>query len=145
MSGASLPVVLLVEDSLDDVDFARRALASCPTGHRLEVVEGGEAALAWLAGRAAGERPALVLLDLNLAGMSGRELLDQIKRHRQWRTIPVVIFTTSAHPAEIEHCRQAGADDYRTKPDDFAGYRKMLHQIVEYHLDAVGAAGRVCV
>ncbi|MEX0677353.1 MAG: response regulator [Pirellulales bacterium] len=142
MPPKNLPLVLLVEDSPDDVDFARRALATSGLPLRLVVAERGEDALALL--RAPGEnaagaavRPALVLLDLNTPGTSGRELVALVKSDPELRAIPVVVLSTSAHRSDIEHCYRSGANSYHTKPDDFGRYQEMLRQIVAYWLDAV--------
>jgi CheY-like chemotaxis protein len=63
-------------------------------------------------------RPSMILLDLNLPGMDGREVLWQIKQDRNLQTIPVVIFTTSSNPTDIEICYQRGVNGYIVKPID---------------------------
>jgi CheY-like chemotaxis protein len=134
---------LLVEDSPDDVDFARRALAKSGIGHRLVVAEQGEQALRLLtepAGQAINAqplRPGLILLDLNIPGMTGRELLRRIKTDDQLRTIPVVVLSTSRHCTDIEGCYRAHANSYHSKSDDLATYQNTLRCIVEYWLGAV--------
>ena len=139
----SLPLVLLVEDSPDDVDFARRALAKSGLPHRLVVAEQGEQALELLSGRnspagnSAALRPDLILLDLNIPGMPGRDLLARIKEHPELRSIPVVILSTSQHPSDIRHCYRSGANSYHCKSDDLARYQTTMRQIVEYWLGAV--------
>ncbi len=146
MSPQKLPAVLLVEDSPDDVDFARRALAKSGLVLRLVVAERGEDALALLrapGGDSAGAawRPALVLLDLNIPGTSGREVLERVKSDPQLCSIPVVVLSTSAHRSDIEHCYRFGANSYHVKPDDFGRYQNLLRQIVEYWLEAVVPPG----
>ena len=146
MSLQKLPIVLLVEDSPDDVDFARRALAKSGLAMRLVVAERGEDALALLhprGGDSAGAalRPALVLLDLNIPGTSGREVLERLKSDPRLGSIPVVVLSTSAHRSDIEHCYRCGANSYHVKPDDFGRYQKLLRQIVEYWLEAVERPG----
>jgi len=141
MLGNSTPLVLLVEDSPDDVDFARRALAKSGVPHQLLVAEHGEEALQLLGGigpdvPAGGVRPDLILLDLNTPGMSGRELLTVLKRHPRWCTTPVVILSTSTHPADIEGCYRDHANSYHKKSHDFATYQNTMRQIVEYWLGA---------
>ena len=63
-------------------------------------------------------RPSVILLDLNLPGIDGREVLWQIKQDRDLQTIPVVIFTTSSNPTDIEICYQRGVNGYIVKPID---------------------------
>jgi len=141
MLAKNLPAVLLVEDSPDDVDFARRALAKSNSAHRLVVAEQGEQALEMLRGGGLdsepGERfrPALVLLDLNIPGMSGHELLRQIKTDDDLCSIPVVILSTSHNRKEIESCYRDLANSYHVKLDDFGRYQNMLARIVEYWLE----------
>lgn len=142
MSPQSVPTVLLVEDSTDDVDFARRALAKSGLVLRLVVAERGEDALALLRapqGAASGATlvPALVLLDLNVPGTSGRELLAIIKSDPLLGAIPVVVLSTSSHRSDVEFCYRTGANSYHSKPDDFDRYQKLLTQIVAYWLEAV--------
>jgi CheY-like chemotaxis protein len=142
MSPKSVPTVLLVEDSVDDVDFARRALAKSGRVLRLVVAQRGEDALALLRapqGAAAGAAlvPALVLLDLNIPGTSGRELLAIIKSDPLLRGIPVVVLSTSTHRSDAEFCYRTGANSYHSKPDNFDRYQQLLAQIVEYWLEAV--------
>lgn len=140
MVAKHLPTVLLVEDSPDDIDFARRALAKSGIAHRLVVAEQGDQALALLsppggdAGSAAPLRPALVLLDLNVPGMPGLELLRRIKSDPELSAIPVVILSTSQHEADIQRCFRAHANSYHYKSDDLTRYQHTVRQIVEYWL-----------
>ena len=140
------PVVLLVEDSPDDVDFARRALARSGIDHRLVVAEEGDRALALLTGEETEPglpqplRPALVLLDLNITGIGGRELLKRVKNDDQLRAIPVVILSTSQHHLDIEGSYRAGGNAYHSKSDDLVDYQDTARRIMEYWLSAVGQA-----
>lgn len=141
MSVSNVPIVLLVEDSHDDVDFARRALAKSGLELRLVVAQRGDDALALLRGPAdstgAAWRPALVLLDLNTPGTSGREVLRRIKSDARLGTIPVVVLSTSGRREDVESCYRFGANSYHVKCDDFGRYQQLLRQIVEYWLEAV--------
>src|SRR5262245_15313117 len=135
----SLKHLLLVEDSPDDVDFARRALAKSGIPHRLTVAEQGEEALELLFGRpneTAALRPTLILLDLNIPGVGGLEVLRQIKANGALRSIPVVMLSTSRHPWDIENCYRAGANSYHYKSDDLATCHTTIRQIVDYWLGA---------
>jgi len=143
MPAKSLPVVLLVEDSPDDVDFARRALVRSGIEHRLVVAEQGDDALALLTGEQAAPgharplRPELVLLDLNIPGLGGHELLSRIKHDPELKAIPVVILSTSEHRSDIESCYQAHANSYHTKSDDLGEYQNTAREIMEYWLASV--------
>jgi CheY-like chemotaxis protein len=139
----NLPVVLLVEDSPADIDLAIRTLAKSPIVQRLVVAERGEQALALL--REAAQLPAgsgrfwpsLVLLDLHTPGMSGAELLTSLKSDDLLRAIPVVVFSASCQPRDLEACYRLHANAYHVKPRDFGEYQKALLSIVEYWLVAV--------
>jgi two-component system, response regulator len=139
----NLPTILLVEDSPDEIDFARRALTKCGIAHRLVVAEHGDRAWALLSGEESDSehpgplRPALVLLDLNIPGMSGQDLLTRIKSDAELATIPVVILSTSRHRLDIESCYRAHANSYHYKSDDLAEYQATARQVVEYWLSAV--------
>jgi CheY-like chemotaxis protein len=143
MRGKKPPVVLLVEDSPDDVDFARRALARSGIDHRLVIAEQGDRALALLRGTEAEPghgrplRPALVLLDLNIPGIGGRELLERVKGDCDLRAIPVVVLSTSQHRSDIESCYRAGANSYHAKADDLTEYQFTARRIMEYWLSSV--------
>ena len=149
MPGKKHPIVLLVEDSPDDVDFARRALARSGIAHRLVVAEQGDRALALLTGHEQEPgcerplRPALVLLDLNIPGIGGRELLARIKGDPDLRSTPVVVLSTSQHRIDVESCYRAHANGYHSKSDDLAEYQQTARQIMEYWLSAVLRPGCV--
>jgi CheY-like chemotaxis protein len=135
--------VLLVEDSPDDADFARRALARSGVAHRLVVAEHPDRAWALLRGADAEPgverplRPALVLLDLNMPGMGGRALLTQIKQDTELCVTPVVVLSTSEHRADIDGCYRAHANGYHVKRDDLAQYQETARCIMHYWLSAV--------
>lgn len=139
----NLPPVLLVEDSPDDIEFARRALAKCDAPHRLVIAEDGDAAIELLTG--AGEigaaggplRPALVLLDLNIPGPSGREVLSRIKGDDALRSTPVAVLTTSIHPSDVEACYRLGANCYHQKPSNLGQYERTIRQLTDYWLTSV--------
>ena len=114
--------ILLVEDSQSDAAMTVHALG---TYHRVHVVGDGEAALAFLhrKGRyTAAPRPDLILLDLNLPRIDGRDVLTQINTDEHLRGIPVVILTTSSTDTDILRAYHSGANCYVSKPiglDDF--------------------------
>ncbi|HEY5865006.1 MAG TPA: response regulator [Candidatus Tectomicrobia bacterium] len=79
-------------------------------------------------------RPALVLLDLNLPGMDGRELLTRIKGDEDLKSIPVIIVTTSHNPRDVEWCYQHGANSYQVKAIGYQQFRDTMRLLVEYWL-----------
>jgi chemotaxis family two-component system response regulator Rcp1 len=111
--------ILLVEDNAGDVRLAREGLRECKLLNNLSVAEDGVKALAFL--RREGEyaqapRPDLIMLDLNLPRMDGREVLKEIKEDDDLKSIPVVILTTSKAEEDIVKSYALHANCYVTKP-----------------------------
>lgn len=115
--------VLLADDDRDDLSLATEALKRAHVTRPLRCVGDGEKLLAYLHDCAASHAPnclpALILLDLNMPRMGGREALGAIRADARLRHIPVVIWTTSADCEDVAAARAAGCDDYITKPDSF--------------------------
>ncbi|MGK7928318.1 MAG: response regulator, partial [Spirulina sp.] len=80
-------------------------------------------------------RPSAILLDLNLPGLDGRELLEQLKQDESLKAIPIIIFTTSSNPEDIEWCYQRGANGYLIKPVNSLELQKTVQAFVEYWLE----------
>ena len=113
--------ILLVEDNPGDVLLTQVAFQKAKVVNALHVVNDGESALRFL--RAEGEfqgqrRPDLVLLDLNLPGLSGQEVLAQLKADPALRTIPVVVLTSSSDERNVLRSYSNHANAYVTKPVD---------------------------
>jgi CheY-like chemotaxis protein len=81
-------------------------------------------------------RPSVILLDLNLPGTDGREVLEQLKQDQSFREIPIVVFTTSSNPRDIEFCYQNGANGYLIKPVDSDELERTVQAFVDYWLQA---------
>ena len=115
--------ILMVEDNPGDVELTRLALSRAKIALRdgLSVVDNGEDAMRFLRKEGAFSKapsPDLVLLDLNLPGKSGREVLDEIKKDPELRIIPVVILTSSEAEADIVRSYKLHANAYVRKPLD---------------------------
>jgi len=128
--------VLLVEDNPNDVEMTVRALKNGQvrlTNH-LTVARDGEEALDILFGRGNhnGYRPGLILLDLNLPKVDGREVLEKIKSDPKLRRIPVVVLTVSNREEDVARCYDAGANTYITKPVRFEDFIKVVKTIKRY-------------
>lgn len=80
-------------------------------------------------------RPSVILLDLNLPGLDGRELLKKIKQDESFRKIPIVVFTTSSNPEDVELCYQRGANGYLIKPVGTPELQKTLQSFVGFWLE----------
>ena len=132
--------VLLVEDDPGDVLMTQEAFEEHKVRNRLTVVSDGAEALSYLRreGQYAGAvRPDLILLDLNLPRMDGRELLAQIKADDALRAIPVVILTTSRADEDILRSYDLHANAYVTKPVDFDRFIAVVRQIDEFFVSVV--------
>ncbi|MFZ7127867.1 MAG: response regulator [Desulfobacterales bacterium] len=124
--------ILLVEDNKDDIDLAFEALEDSKVRMRIHVVSDGVAAMAFL--RREGEyadrpRPDLVLLDLNLPLMDGREVLQEIRKDPALTDIPVIVLTTSEDEGDILRSYQMHANCFITKPVDFMKFTEIIKQI----------------
>jgi CheY-like chemotaxis protein len=142
-SGAVVPVVLdvlLVEDDAGDALMIDEALADAGSAVQLHLVEDGRQALAFLRredGHAAAPRPGFILLDLNLPGLDGRDLLGQVKADETLRPIPVVVLTSSRVEQDVTDSYHAHANAYITKPIDAADFATVIHQIAAFFTTVV--------
>ena len=82
-------------------------------------------------------RPGIILLDLNLPGTDGREVLAEIKGDPSLKTIPVIVLTTSTDEIDIERCYQAGANSYVHKPVGLDGFMTALQRLKDYWFEIV--------
>ena len=132
--------VLLVEDDPGDVLMTREALEENKVANHLAVVSDGATAMLYL--RKEGEyadapTPDLVLLDLNLPRMDGREVLAAMKSDETLRRIPVVVLTTSEAEEDVLRSYSLHANAYVTKPVDFERFIDVVRQIDEFFLTVV--------
>jgi CheY-like chemotaxis protein len=132
--------VLLVEDDPGDVLMTREAFEDNKVANRLSVVSDGVSALAFL--RKEGEHadaptPDLILLDLNLPRMDGREVLEALKGDEALRSIPVVVLTTSEAEEDVVRSYALHANAYVTKPVDFDRFIEVVRQIDEFFVEVV--------
>ena len=122
--------LLLVEDHAPDVRLLEEALRELALPHRLHVARDGVAALAALRDGVAGvPRPDLILLDLNLPRMDGRELLVALKSDPAFASIPLLLFTTSSSDLEVTRSYAQHANAFLTKPIDLAGFLALVRAI----------------
>ena len=127
--------ILMVEDSPDDVELTREALKDAKLHIELYVAEDGIEALAFLRrvnGQGQVPRPDLILLDLNMPRMDGREVLAEIKADEALACIPVVVLTTSQAEEDILKSYKLHANCYITKPVDFEQFIKIVQAIEDF-------------
>ncbi len=132
--------ILLVEDNPGDVRLAREAFLEAGTPVQLCAVSNGIEALAYLRreeGYADEARPDLILLDLNMPRMDGRQTLREIKRDPALRSIPVLILTTSQAESDITQCYDLHANCYIAKPVDLDQFLSIVRSIESFWIDTV--------
>jgi CheY-like chemotaxis protein len=137
---ADLLQILLVEDSLPDVELTLEALEEAKFANKVTVVRDGQEAIDYLHGRgeyAGAVRPDLVILDLNLPKRSGQEVLADIKADADLRRIPVAVLTTSAAEADVVRSYDLGANCYLTKPVDVEQFLRVVQSIEDFWLGLV--------
>ena len=132
--------VLLVEDSPGDVRLTREAFREADVSIRLHTANDGVEAVAFLRQQGAhvhAPRPDLILLDLNLPRMDGREVLSFIKEDKSLTTIPTVILTTSDADADIQRSYQLRANAYLIKPVQLDDFENLVRSISDFWLTKV--------
>ena len=132
--------ILLVEDNAGDARLTLEAFKEGRVLNRLTVVQDGVQALAYLRRQgpyAAVRLPDLILLDLNLPRMSGREVLTQIKSDERLKSIPVVVLTTSEDEQDIARAYSQHANCYTTKPVDLEQFLRVIQSIENFWLTLV--------
>jgi chemotaxis family two-component system response regulator Rcp1 len=132
--------ILLIEDNRADAKIIERALREGHLSHRLTVIPDGRHALEYLFGLrdvtdASESDPDLILLDLNLPGIDGCQVLTQIKSDPYLRLIPVVVLTTSSREEDILKTYKAGANTYIPKPVEYRSYRDLVAILGSYWAD----------
>ncbi|MCA0458140.1 MAG: response regulator [Chloroflexi bacterium] len=132
--------ILLVEDSPGDVRLTKEALKDSKLYNNLNVVPDGVEAIAFLrreGNYANAPRPDLILLDLNLPRMDGRQVLQEIKNDDNLKRIPVVVLTTSANETDIFITYNLHANCYITKPVDFSQFMSVVKSIENFWFSIV--------
>ena len=132
--------ILLVEDNPGDVQLTREALENCKMYNSLHVAEDGEKALNFLykqEGYETAPTPDLIILDLNLPKVDGKEVLQQIKTDERLQSIPVVILTTSKAEEDIARSYKLHANCYIQKPLDFERFIEVVHSIEDFWISIV--------
>jgi CheY-like chemotaxis protein len=136
--------ILICDDDEDDRLLTRQALEQAHISNALRFVEDGEQLLDYLyqRGAYAGEtgkapRPGLILLDLNMPKMGGREALKVIKEDKTLRDIPIVVLTTSRLDEDILRSYQLGVNSFISKPVTFSGLVEAMNVLGRYWLEIV--------
>jgi len=133
-------IILMAEDSPSDADLAREAFQNGKLVNELVIVPDGVEAMAFVRKEGKYEgvpRPDIIMLDLNMPKKDGREVLLELKQDPQFRSIPVVILTTSADEADVLNSYELQASCYVTKPVDFEKFLEVAKQIRQFFFSVV--------
>ena len=139
--------ILLADDDPGDQELTRRALQEGKYPGDLRVVEDGEEALDYLFRRGvyrdpeSSPRPDLMLLDLNMPRMGGREVLEEIRKKPQWPPLTIVVLTTSAQQEDIRQAYELGVSSFITKPVDVDQFSHTIQVLQEYWFRIVALPG----
>jgi CheY-like chemotaxis protein len=141
MNVSAKPVkILLVEDNEGDIGLIEEVFEEAKIRNNLHVVENGEEAMLFLRCEdqfSGSPRPDIILLDLNLPGKDGREVLQEIREDEVLKNIPIVILTTSKAEIDILRAYDLHANAYITKPFDFDQLMKVIKSIENFWLEVV--------
>jgi len=135
--------LLVVEDSDADFDALKRLLTKMGFSNPIYRAEDGEDAIDFIfhLGEYKDEeiapKPTLVLLDLNLPGTDGREVLAKVKEDENLKAIPIIIFTTSPNPKDVETCYKWGANSYMLKPMKMSDLQASLETFIVHWFEVV--------
>ena len=136
MNSMSPVTILLVEDDLGDQKLIKTSLAQQKITNCVHIVDSGEDALSYLERSKAGDPECpmadLILLDLNMPGMGGKEFLRCVKGDPDLDTIPVVILTTSDAERDIVESYKLHASGYVQKPPTLEGFKQVMSELEEY-------------
>ncbi|MEI2299856.1 response regulator [Ensifer sp. MJa1] len=124
--------LLLVEDDAHDARFVMRAFAQVDETIDIVLATDADEAIAQLNHG----HFDYVLLDINLPGSDGIELLRRIRRSQATTVTPVIVLTSSSNPADVLHCYTAGANAYVAKPASVAGYRSFADAFIRFWIDS---------
>jgi CheY-like chemotaxis protein len=135
--------ILIAEDDEDDRLLVTEAMRQVGVNSPIDWVGDGEALMEALHDLKLGNPsaaqwpPALILLDINMPRKNGHECLREIKTHPQWRSIPVVMLTSSDSPSDIRTTYQLGGNSFIQKPKSFEGFVRIIETLRQYWFNVV--------
>lgn len=123
------PTILWADDDRDDLEIFRELLAAFAPDHQLIEFENGQHLLTYLQGIDQGNSPCLIVLDMNMPVLSGRETLQAIKQQPAWKDIPTVVFTTAMTPADKILCETLQTETL-LKPPCYQQLQQVIQNMV---------------
>lgn len=127
-----LKFVLYADDDVDDKDWVSEACKAIDSDLHVVFVENGRQVFDFLGKAETLDLPALIVLDLNMPELDGRQTLQKLKAHPQYQHIPVAIVTTSTNRLDREVCQRLGAAVYLTKPDTHKEWQNIIRQLIPF-------------
>ncbi|WP_395008269.1 response regulator [Undibacterium sp.] len=133
--------IMIIDDSASDFEAATRALRKSRIANPIVRCVDGDDALDYLFGRGdysdpdSCPRPGMILLDLNMPGTDGREVLSILKKDADLKSIPVIVLTTSTDQRDIEACYAMGANSYMSKRIDLQEFMSAIERMTGFWLD----------
>jgi CheY-like chemotaxis protein len=132
--------VLLIDDNQSDIKLTLHVMNEENPSRRVHVIRDGEEAMSFILGQhkqAAAHKPTLglVLLDLKLPKLNGFEILQALRQQSDFKTLPVVVLSSSNQDRDVNRSYELGANGYVQKPVDFDTFRSVIRRIVAYWLD----------
>ena len=124
--------VLYADDDVDDKDWVSEACKAIDSDLNVVFVENGRQVFDFLGKDEEPELPALIVLDLNMPELDGRQTLQKLKANPQYQHIPVAIVTTSTNKIDREVCQRLGASVYLTKPDTHKEWQNIIRQLMPF-------------
>jgi CheY-like chemotaxis protein len=140
MNETTIVEILLVEDNLQDLRLTQRALKKANLANHIHVARDGQEALEFIfcegeyAGRKIENAPKVILLDLKLPKVDGKEVLERIKSDPRTKMIPVVVLTSSKEQSDVVESYNLGVNSYIVKPVNFEGFAAAVRQLGMYWL-----------
>jgi CheY-like chemotaxis protein len=134
-------LLLVVEDSNDDFKMLQRLMQRMEVRNPIIRCVNGDEALDFLYQEGSYKdteevpKPSVILLDLNLPGIDGRDVLERLKQDGSLKEIPIVVFSTSSSPKDVEFCYQKGANGYLVKPMNADELQRTVQAFVDYWLE----------
>ena len=136
-----VPTILLIDDDPADQFLVQEAMKIANLRHNLSLVSDGDEALDYLFGRGRyadhfkAPRPDLILLDLNMPRLDGRQVARTLKTHPFLKNIPIVVLTTSGQAADVDDLYAIGVNSYMQKPTNFDEFTAALRDLANYWLE----------
>ncbi len=140
--------ILLIEDNEGDIVLIEAAFDASHMSNRLHVARDGQEGLDFIFNRNQKSNnpvPSIILLDLNMPRINGREVLKEIKSNKDFCHIPVIVFTSSEMRIDIDQSYMLGANCYVVKPLDFDQFSIVINQIEKYWTNTANLPTRVAI